>query len=83
MNLKMVTGIIALFLFAARPDSLRRRTQQRTRTRNADTTGCLQRGDDANEYNLTANDGGTWEIKSDSVKLGEHVGHTVKVVGVV
>jgi len=27
--------------------------------------------------------GGTWEIKSDSVKLGEHVGHTVKITGVV
>jgi hypothetical protein len=39
-------------------------------------------GEDANEYNLTAKGGGTWEIKSDSVKLDEHVGHTVKVIGV-
>jgi hypothetical protein len=27
--------------------------------------------------------GGTWEVKSDSVKLGEHVGHTVTITGVV
>ena len=32
---------------------------------------------------LLAKGGGTWEIKSDSVKLDEHVGHTVKIVGVV
>jgi aspartokinase-like uncharacterized kinase len=31
----------------------------------------------------TETGGGTWEIKSDSVKLDEHVGHTVKVTGVV
>jgi hypothetical protein len=84
MNLKMVTGIIALFLFAgasglATAQDTTKNTHQKTRT----LTGCLQKGDDANEYNLTAKDGGTWEIKSDSVKLGEHVGHTVKVVGVV
>ena len=84
MNLKMVTGIIAFFMFAgasglATAQDTTKSTHQKTRT----LTGCLQKGDDANEYNLTAKDGGTWEIKSDSVKLGEHVGHTVKIVGVV
>jgi hypothetical protein len=84
MNLKMVTGIIALFMFVgtsglATAQDTTKNTHQKTRT----LTGCLQKGEDANEYNLTAKDGGTWEIKSDSVKLGEHVGHTVKIVGVV
>jgi|GEM_PF-1571910 len=46
-------------------------------------TGCVQKGEDANEYNITSKDGGTWEIKSDSVKLDEHVGHEVKITGVV
>jgi hypothetical protein len=46
-------------------------------------SGCLQKGDDVNEYKLTTAKGGTWEIKSDAVKLGEHVGHTVTVTGVV
>ena len=54
-------------------------THKKTRT----LTGCLQKGDDANEYNFTTKGGGTWEIKSDSVKLDEHVGHTIKIVGVV
>jgi len=54
-------------------------THKKTRT----LTGCLQKGDDANEYKLTTTKGGTWEIKSDTVKLGEHVSHTVTITGVV
>jgi hypothetical protein len=84
MNVKMVMGIIAFFMSTgaaglAMAQDTPKNTHQKTRT----LTGCLQKGDDANEYNLTAKDGGTWEVKSDSVKLGEHVGHTVKIVGVV
>ena len=84
MNLKIVTGIIALFMFAgaaglATAQDAPKTTHKKTRT----LTGCLQKGEDANEFNLTVKDGGTWEIKSDSLKLGEHVGHTVKITGVV
>jgi hypothetical protein len=84
MKLKIVTGLIALFMFAgaaglAAAQDTTKTTHKKTRT----LTGCLQKGEDANEYNLTTKDGGTWEIKSDSVKLDEHVGHTVKVTGVV
>jgi hypothetical protein len=85
MNLKIVTGLIALFMFAgaaglATAQDTTKTTHKKTRT----LTGCLQKGEDANEYNfIAAKDGGTWEIKSDSVKLDEHVGHTVKITGVV
>ena len=84
MNLKIVTGIIALFMCAgavglATADDTTKTTHKKTRT----LTGCLQKGEDANEYKLTAKNGGTWELKSDSVNLGEHVGHTVKITGVV
>ncbi|HXM23014.1 MAG TPA: hypothetical protein VN948_17285 [Terriglobales bacterium] len=84
MNLKIVTGIIALFMFAgavglATAQDTTKTTHKKTRT----LTGCLQKGDDANEYNFTSKDGGTWELKSDSVKLDDHVGHTVKIMGVV
>jgi hypothetical protein len=54
-------------------------THKSTRT----LTGCLQKGDDANEYKLTTAKGGTWEIKSDSIKLGGHIDHTVTITGVV
>ena len=84
MKLKIVTGLIALFMFAgaaglATAQETTKTTHHKTRT----LTGCLQKGEGANEYNLAAKDGGTWEINSDSVKLDEHVGHTVKITGVV
>ena len=46
-------------------------------------TGCLQKGDGAHEYALTGKDGSTWEIKSTTLKLSPHVGHTVIVTGLV
>lgn len=46
-------------------------------------TGCVSKGDGSNEYLLTANDGSTWEVRSDAVSLGEHLGHTVAATGVV
>jgi hypothetical protein len=84
MKVKIVMAFLALFMFAgaaglATAQDTTKTTHKKTRT----LTGCLQKGEDANEYNFTAKDGGTWEIKSDSVKLDEHVGHTVKITGVV
>ncbi len=46
-------------------------------------TGCLQKGEGANEYVLTGRDGSTWELRSDAVDLASHVGHTVTVTGAV
>jgi hypothetical protein len=46
-------------------------------------TGCLSKGDSSHEYLLTANDGSTWEIRSDNAEMAEHVGHTVEATGVV
>jgi hypothetical protein len=46
-------------------------------------TGCLSQGDNAKEFLLTGQDGSTWEVRSDAVALGDHVGHEVKATGVV
>ena len=46
-------------------------------------TGCLTQGDSANEYQLTASDGSTWEVRSDKVTLADHVGQEVSATGVV
>jgi len=43
-------------------------------------TGCLQKGDEADEYSLTAN-GKTYGLRSKSVDLSKHVGHKVSVTG--
>lgn len=49
-------------------------------------TGCLSTehgSSNSKEFLLTASDGSTWEVRSDSVPLAEHVGHTVTATGVV
>jgi hypothetical protein len=47
-------------------------------------TGCLSKGDSANEYLLTGTDGSTWEIHgNNAVNLSSHVGHTIEAKGVV
>lgn len=47
-------------------------------------TGCLAKGDNADEFLLAANDGSTWEIhRNTAVNLDEHVGETVTVTGAV
>ena len=45
-------------------------------------TGCLQKGDSADEFAITGENGKAWELRSKTVKLDEHVGHTVTVTGV-
>lgn len=45
-------------------------------------TGCLQKGDEADEFAITGEDGKTWGLRSKTVKLDEHVGHTVTITGV-
>ena len=46
-------------------------------------SGCLTKGDSADEYQLTGNDGSTWEVRSDKVALADHVGQQVSATGVV
>src|ERR1700730_11431742 len=82
MKVKIAMAFLALFAGAAAlatAQDTTKTTHKKTRT----LTGCLQKGDDANEYRLTTTKGGTWEIKSDTVKLGDHVSHTVTITGVV
>ena len=45
-------------------------------------TGCLQKGDSPDEFAIAGKNGKTWELRSKTVKLDEHVGHTVTVTGV-
>jgi len=46
-------------------------------------TGCLSQGDSAKEFNLKADDGSTWEVRSSTVSLADHVGHKITATGVV
>jgi hypothetical protein len=44
-------------------------------------TGCLQKGDEPDEFSITGEDRKNWELRSNTVKLAPHVGHTVTVTG--
>jgi hypothetical protein len=82
-TLKMGLGLIALLvcvsllLMGAPQDT--KDTSQITRY---GVTGCLQQGHDVNQYQLIA-ENAKWDLKSDDVRLADHVGHKVKVNGVV
>jgi hypothetical protein len=84
MKVKIAMAFLALFMFAGAAGLATAQDTTKTTHKKARTlTGCLQKGDDANEYQLTTAKGGTWEVKSDSLKLGDHVGHRVTITGVV
>lgn len=86
MKLKIGALLVSLILVVfglswafAQDTSTDTKSKSATRT----ITGCLSKGDSANEYLLTGNDGSTWEVRSDTVSLADHVGHQVSATGVV
>jgi hypothetical protein len=83
-TLKMRLGLIALMvcvslLMGAAQDTKEKETSRITRY---GVTGCLQEGHDVNEYQLIA-ENAKWDLKSDKVRLADHVGQKVKVNGVI
>lgn len=83
MNFKIATGLIAVLLFASAVPLAKSDDKDKNSEKARTLTGCLQKGDEANEYVLTASDGSTWELRSDTVDLAPHVGHTVAITGTV
>src|SRR5215467_705022 len=76
LGLIALAGCVSLVLMGAAQDA--NETSEATRY----VTGCLQQGNDANQYYLIA-ENSKWHLKSDNVRLEDHVGHKVKVAGVV
>jgi hypothetical protein len=81
MNLKIATGLIAVVLFIAAVPLARSDDKDKDKDNARTLTGCLQKGDEAKEYVLMAKDGSTWDLRSDTVDLARHVGHTVTITG--
>ncbi len=47
----------------------------------ATVTGCLQKGDEADEFSITGEDGKTYGLRSSAVDLSKHLGHKVTITG--
>lgn len=55
--------------------------QEKSAAGKTTVTGCLQKGDEPDEYSITGEDGKTYGLRSQAVNLSEHLGHKVTVVG--
>ena len=76
----MAVGLLAQD--AASQGTTKAATQGQKQTSHTKTvTGCLQKGDEPDEFSITGKDGKTWGLRSSTVKLDQHVGHEVTVSG--
>jgi hypothetical protein len=75
-SLLVLSFVIAVAAFSS-PAQAKSKSDVRT------ITGCLSKGDSADEFLLTGKDGSTWEVRSSEVALTDHVGHTVTATGAV
>jgi hypothetical protein len=67
--------------FQAQETAAPAKTTAKTKPSSITVTGCLQKGDSADEFAITGANGKTWELRSSTVKLAEHIGHTVTITG--
>jgi hypothetical protein len=81
-NLKLGLGLIALLVFMSLVIMGAAQDTNDASKVTRYVIGCLQTGQDANEYLVIA-ENAKWHLKSDNVRLADHVGHKVKVAGVV
>src|SRR2546427_4855803 len=85
---KLAFWLIPILCLSLCPIALAQGTAPEKQEKKADksahtqtVTGCLQKGDEPGEFSITGQDGKTWGLRSTSVKLDKHVGHTVTVAG--
>lgn len=86
MNVKSLLLCLILLAFGISSAVAQETSDTNSKSKTRTITGCLSKGDNSatsNEYLLTGEDGSTWEVRSDNVSLGQHVGHTVTATGVI
>jgi hypothetical protein len=76
----MASIVLALLLsLTALAQDTTKPTDDQSKTKTV--TGCLQKGAQADQFSITGEDGKSWDLRSSTVKLAEHVGHQVTVTG--
>lgn len=82
--LARISGVLTcglLMLALAQPNFARGKGSRAASGKGTTVTGCLAKGDEANEYSIKGDDGKTYGLYSSKVNLSEHVGHKVTVTG--
>ncbi len=77
LTLALVVGLSSWYLVAQGQD----KDEQNAAGKTISVTGCLAKGESPKEFHLTSDDGKRYELRSDTVSLGDHVGHKVTVKG--
>jgi hypothetical protein len=90
LSFTLLAGVFALAQYSTKPDETKQdnsqtaaqeKQERQDSSRAITVTGCLQKGDQPDEFSITGEDGKTWGLHSSTVKLAEHVGHQVTVTG--
>ena len=83
MNLKLAMGVVALGAMSLMASPAITHAQDNASDSTQMVTGCLQKGSNANTFTLTDENGKLWDLRSKTVQLGPHVGHTVTISGTI
>jgi len=82
MKVRLTLGLITLCGLSFLPAIATPQNETKDKDASLRTlTGCFSKGEKAGEYTLVTPEGNVWEIKSKTVKLARHVGHTVTISG--
>jgi hypothetical protein len=55
--------------------------QEKSASQTKTVTGCLQKGGQPDQFSIIGEDAKSWDLRSSTVKLADHVGHQVTVTG--
>jgi hypothetical protein len=83
MNLKLAMGVVAMAAMSLMASPAVTHAQDNASDSTQMVTGCLQKGSNANTFTLTDENGKLWDLRSKTVQLGPHVGHTVTITGTI
>jgi hypothetical protein len=81
IGLALLVSLTALAQDTTKPSDDQAKQDNTKAAQPKTVTGCLQKGDDPGEFSITGEDGKSWDLRSSTVKLADHIGHQVTVTG--
>jgi len=81
MKISRLALALSLLCFSAVAFAQDTTSSGKSKAEHRTLTGCLAQGSSADKFVLNANDGSTWDLKSDQISLSDRVGQTITVKG--